>query len=121
MKNTSVIEIKDRVRKQTPSGEFSGQYYTENTFKNTDSSVSIETKRSMTLNSGYMSEGTAKMLQWLLKSPLVHYIRYGTGETSVPVIIKSTSMDVKTTINDGSRIQYTINIEFSHNEPVTAR
>ena len=121
MKNTSIIEIKETVRKQTPSGEFSGENYTENTFANTDSSVSIGAIRSMTLNSGYMSEGTAKMLQWLLKSPLVQYIRYGTGETSVPVIIKSTSMDVKTTINNGSRISYTINIQFSHNEPVTVR
>lgn len=121
MKNVESYRITEKSVKSTPRGNFAGENYTENTFANTEMALGIAVKRVMTLNTGYISEGDAEVLQWLFKSPLVHYIGYGLQETSVPVKITSQSFTKKTIINDGLQIQHEFQIEFAHKEPVVAR
>tara|TARA_R100000655_G_scaffold110106_1_gene167686 strand:+ start:3773 stop:5326 length:1554 start_codon:yes stop_codon:yes gene_type:complete len=126
-KNTETIEIKERIDMQTPRGIFNEAYYTERATALTHRSLSIEAKRKMTLHTGYLSDGEGKYLQWLLKSPLVHFVCMGEQDVSgnnfmsCPVKLDTKSLVKKTKLNDGVKTNYTFDIEFINKESVVAR
>ena len=126
-KNTETIEIKERVDMQTPRGIFNEEYYTEKATALTNRALSINAKRKMTLNTGYLCDGEGKYLQWLLKSPLVHFVGMGEQNSSgnnlmsCPVKLDTKSLVKKTKLNDGVKTNYSFDIEFIIKEPVVAR
>ena len=126
-KNTERIEIKERIDMQTPRGVFNEEYYSEWSTAQTNRSLGVSAKRVMTLNTGYISDGEGKFLQWLLKSPLVHFIGMGeqnaSGDNNIscPVKVKTSTLTKKTKLNDGVKTNYSFDIEFIEKEPVVAR
>lgn len=120
-KKTEEITAKNKVLKHEPAGTWNTEFYDENPLQTTTSVQGMEVKKILTLNTGYISEEEGEWLQWLFKSPLVHYIRKNTGETTIPAQIVETKMKKQTLLNDGCKIQYTIKIEFSSADKTTVR
>ena len=66
-----------------------------------------------TLQTDYITEGDAKLLEKLIYSTNVYILDNIDTEYTEPVTVTDSSFTVKTVAND-RLIQYTINIEYSH-------
>ena len=67
-----------------------------------------------TLNTEWISEEDATLLEGLIKSTNVEIIENSDTLYTVPVLITDTSFVRKTQVNDGMKIKYTINIEYAN-------
>lgn len=105
MKSTSEVKIEDKTH-NVNTLDFSNFFANSN--KHNVKRRITGSKVSHILNTGFIDEVNAEVLEELLVSEYVWI--YTNGFTSTPVIIKDSNIERKTNLNDGL-IQYTINVE----------
>ena len=75
--------------------------------------LTTNSTKSITLNSGYLPEEQVSFLETLFTSPEVYIV----GDTyTIPVVVKTGDFTTKSSVND-KLIQYQIGLEFSHDVP----
>ena len=97
-------------------GDYSSATYSYNNFDGGKKTRKTTAMISETLNTDWISELDAVLLENLMKSTNVQIIQNDFTTYTVPVMIKDTSFVKKTTANDGIKIQYTIQIEYANQE-----
>jgi hypothetical protein len=109
MKNTQTIEV-ERNNYETLVGEFNNTMYGYSQLSRGKKTRNITTRVKETINTDWLQEEDAILLQGLLSSTNVVILR---GSFSHPVIITDSSMVRKTVANDRLKIQYTLKIEWA--------
>ena len=95
-------------------GEFNS---TEYSYNNYDSSKKIRKTSAIlkeTLNTDFITEEDALLLEKCVMSTDVFIIENADTTYTVPVLVKNKSIIRKTSVNDGIKIQYTIQIEYAN-------
>lgn len=82
-------------------------------YKHTNSNIAINGKKSITMNTGFVTEDHNEVIKQLLVSEYC-WIHETQSQTVTPVKPKSMSFTEKTGVND-KVINFTIDFEFSHN------
>ncbi|QDP48268.1 MAG: hypothetical protein Unbinned585contig1001_38 [Prokaryotic dsDNA virus sp.] len=111
-KSTQTIEI-TRNNYETLLGEFNSTSYSYDNFGRGAKTRQTTAKIKETLNTDWITQEDAVLLENLLTSTNVYIIENDYSTYTVPVAITDNSFIKKTTANDGL-IQYTINIEYSN-------
>ena len=113
MKSTQTVQV-SRNNYSTMLGDFNNTMYSYDNFgrgKRTRQTTSILKE---TLNTDWMSEQDAQLLENLMVSKSIEIIKNSDTDFTVPVMITDTNFVRKTVANEGVKIQYTINIEYAN-------
>ena len=112
MKSTQTIDIK-RNTYETMIGEYGRVLFEYDTFKNGIEVRETSARVTETINTDFLNEAEANLLESLLVSTKVDVVQDGTATTyTVPVTIKDSKF-IRKTIANNKLIQYTITIEYS--------
>ena len=114
-KSTQTLKV-ERDNYEVMLGDYSSATYSYNNFDGGKKTRKTTAMISETLNTDWISELDAVLLENLMKSTNVQIIQNDFTTYTVPVMIKDTSFVKKTTANDGIKIQYTIQIEYANPE-----
>jgi hypothetical protein len=112
-KSTQTLKI-NRDNYQTMIGNFSDAIYSYNNFEGGKKVSRTSAVLSETLNTDWITEGEAILLENLMKATKVQIIANDYTTYTVPVLIKDSSFVKKTDVNDRLKIQYTIQIEYAN-------
>jgi hypothetical protein len=113
MKSSQNVKV-NRNTYSTLLGNYSDEKYTYENWgrgKNTRQTTAVLEE---TLNTDWITEQDADLLENLIKSTRVEMIENPDTTYTVPVMITESSFARKTQANDGMRIQYTIKIEYAN-------
>ena len=111
-KSTQTIEV-NRNNYETLLGNFNDTMYSYDNFGRGKKTRSVTAVTKETLNTDWITEQDAILLEGLIMSTNVNIIENSDTTFTVPVIISDTSFIKKTVAND-KLIQYTINIEYAN-------
>tara|TARA_R100000664_G_scaffold32521_1_gene47586 strand:- start:233 stop:1702 length:1470 start_codon:yes stop_codon:yes gene_type:complete len=95
-------------------GEYNSTAYSYNNFDSTRKVRKTDAILKETLNTDWISEEDAELLEKCVMSTDVFIIENADTDYTVPVLVTNTSIIRKTNANDGIKIKYTINIEYSN-------
>ena len=94
-------------------GEYGRVLFEYDTFKNGIEVRETSARVTETINTDFLNEAEANLLESLLVSTLVNVVQDGTATTyTVPVTIKDSKF-IRKTIANNKLIQYTITIEYA--------
>ena len=112
MKSTQTIDIK-RNTYETMIGNYGGVRFDYTTFEDGIEVRETSARVTETINTDFLNEAEASLLESLLVSTKVDVVQDGTATTyTVPVTIKDSKF-IRKTIANNKLIQYTITIEYS--------
>ena len=112
-KSTQTLKI-NRDNYQTMIGNFSDAIYSYNNFEGGKKVSRTSAVLSETLNTDWITEDEAILLESLMKATKVQIIANDYTTYTVPVLIKDSTFVKKTDVNDRLKIQYTIQIEYAN-------
>ena len=112
-KSTQTLKI-ERDNYENMVGNFSDTLYSYNNFEGGKKVSRTSAVLSETLNTDWISETDAVLLESLMKATKVQIIENDFTTYTVPVLIKDSSFIKKTSANDRLQIQYTIRIEYAN-------
>ena len=112
-KSTQTLKI-ERDNYENMVGNFSDTLYSYNNFEGGKKVSRTSAVLSETLNTDWISETDAILLESLMKATKVQIIENDFTTYTVPVLIKDSSFIKKTSANDRLQIQYTIRIEYAN-------
>ena len=112
-KSTQTLKI-NRDNYQTMIGNFSDAIYSYNNFEGGKKVSRTSAVLSETLNTDWITEDEAVLLESLMKATKVQIIANDYTTYTVPVLIKDSTFVKKTDVNDRLKIQYTIKIEYAN-------
>jgi len=112
-KSTQTLKI-ERDNYQTMIGNFSDAIYSYNNFEGGKKVSRTSAVLSETLNTDWITEDEAVLLESLMKATKVQIIANDYTTYTVPVLIKDSTFVKKTDVNDRLKIQYTIKIEYAN-------
>jgi len=113
MKSSQTLNV-EKNEYETMLGEFSGAMYQYNNFGRGKNTRSTSATLEETLNTDWITEQDAELLENLIMSRNVQIIENADTTYTVPVMVKDKSIVRKTSANDGVKIQYTIKIEYAN-------
>ena len=108
------VDIKKQEFRKPYGDVIGGASWGYNTYDRGRTVFNVDISRSYKATSNWMTETDAAYLEQLWSSPEVYMNDNG---TLLPVIVKNTTFDVKTTIND-KLINYTVDFELSYGDIV---
>ena len=111
-KSTQTLEVK-RDNYSSMLGNFNNDLYSYDNFKRGKTTRQTTAILRETLNTDWITEADAVLLENLIMSTNVNIIENADTDYTVPVIITDSSFVKKTVAND-KLIQYTINIEYAN-------
>ena len=112
MKSTQTIEV-TRYNYESLLGNFSSDMYSYDNFGRGKNTIKVDAVLKETLQTDYITEQDAILLENLIKSTNVFIIENADTTYTVPVMVTSNSFVRKTSAND-KLIKYTINIEYAN-------
>ena len=112
MKSTQTLEI-ERNNYNTLIGRFDGSRYSYNNTQRGITTRQTTASLKETLQTDWITEGDARLLEKLIMSTDVYIIENADTEFTEGVVITDKSFVKKTTSND-KMIQYTIKIEYAN-------
>ena len=113
MKSSQTVEV-DKNTYESMIGNFNSDMYS---YDNTQRGKKVRSTTAIlkeTINTEWISEQDANLLEGLIKSTNVEIIENADTDFTEPVLITDKSFVRKTTANDGIKIQYTLNIEYAN-------
>jgi len=113
MKSSQTVKVQ-RNTYSTLLGNYNDEKYTYENWgrgKNTRQTTAVLEE---TLNTDWITEQDADLLENLIKSTRVEMIANPDTTYNVPVMVTESSFARKTQANDGVKIQYTIRIEYAN-------
>lgn len=113
MKSSQTVEVNKNTY-ESMIGNFNGGMYS---YDNTQRGKKVRSTTAIlkeTINTEWISEQDANLLEGLIKSTNVEIIENADTDFTEPVLITDKSFVRKTTANDGIKIQYTLNIEYAN-------
>jgi hypothetical protein len=113
MKSKQSVDVKRNTYGQM-LGEFNSTEYSYNNFDATRKVRSTTAILKETLNTDWITEQDAELLEKCVMSTDVFIIENIDTTYTVPVMITNKSISRKTQANDGIKIRYTINIEYAN-------
>jgi hypothetical protein len=113
MKSSKTLKV-EKNEYETMLGEFNGVMYQYNNFGRGKNTRSTSATLEETLNTDWITEQDAELLENLIMSRNVQIIENVDTTYTVPVMVKDKSIVRKTSANDGVKIQYTIKIEYAN-------
>ena len=113
MKSEESIKVK-RNSYGTLIGDFSNVEYFYDDIMASRKVRKVEATRHETLNTDFIAEEDAELLERLIMSTDVFMVENADTTYTVPVIVTDSSFVKKTGANDKVKIQYTIKIEYAN-------
>ena len=113
MKSSQTVEV-DKNTYESMIGNFNSDMYS---YDNTQRGKKVRKTTAIlkeTINTEWISEQDANLLEGLIKSTNVEIIENADTDFTEPVLITDKSFVRKTTANDGIKIKYTFNIEYAN-------
>lgn len=113
MKSSQTVEV-DKNTYESMIGNFNSDMYS---YDNTQRGKKVRSTTAIlkeTINTEWISEQDANLLEGLIKSTNVEIIENADTDFTEPVLITDKSFVRKTTANDGIKIKYTFNIEYAN-------
>jgi hypothetical protein len=112
MKSSQTVDV-NRNTYQTVMGEYNSDVYSYNNFDRGKRVRSTTATLKETINTDWITEDQANLMEKLLMSTNVQLVENADTDYTVPVMIIDKSIARKTSVNDGVKIQYTIQIEYA--------
>ena len=113
MKSKQNVNVKRSTYGQA-LGEYNSTAYSYNNFDSTRKVNKTDAILKETLNTDWITEQDAELLEKCLMSTDVFIIENADTTYTVPVLVTNKNMVRKTNVNNGIKIRYTINIEYSN-------
>jgi len=113
MKSTQSLEVK-RNSYGKLIGDFNSTEYSYQNYESAKKVREVEATRVETLNTDYITEEDAQLLENLLMSTDVFMVENADTEYTIPVMVTDNKIVRKTKANNKLKIQYTIKIEYSN-------
>lgn len=113
MKSSQTVEV-DKNTYESMIGNYNSDMYS---YDNTQRGKKVRSTTAIlkeTINTEWISEQDANLLEGLIKSTNVEIIENADTDFTEPVLITDKSFVRKTTANDGIKIKYTLNIEYAN-------
>ena len=113
MKSSQTVEV-DKNTYESMIGNFNSSMYS---YDNTQRGKKVRKTNAIlkeTINTEWISEQDANLLEGLIKSTNVEIIENADTDFTEPVLITDKSFVRKNTANDGIKILYTLNIEYAN-------
>ena len=113
MKSKQSVDVKRDTYGQV-LGEYNSTEYSYNNFDSTRKVRKTNAILKETLNTDWITEQDAELLEKCVMSTDVFIIENADTTYTVPVLVTNKNIVRKTSANDGIKIKYTINIEYSN-------
>tara|TARA_R100000655_G_scaffold15824_2_gene34885 strand:- start:5382 stop:6827 length:1446 start_codon:yes stop_codon:yes gene_type:complete len=113
MKSKQSVDVKRDTYGQV-LGEYNSTEYSYNNFDSTRKVRKTDAILKETLNTDWITEQDAELLEKCVMSTDVFIIENADTTYTVPVLVTNKNIVRKTSANDGIKIKYTINIEYSN-------
>ncbi len=113
MKSKQSVDVKRDTYGQV-LGEYNSTEYSYNNFDSTRKVRKTDAILKETLNTDWITEEDAELLEKCVMSTDVFIIENADTTYTVPVLVTNKNIVRKTNANDGIKIKYTINIEYSN-------
>jgi len=113
MKSKQSVDVKRDTYGQV-LGEYNSTEYSYNNFDSTRKVRKTDAILKETLNTDWITEQDAELLEKCVMSTDVFIIENVDTDFTVPVLVTNKNIVRKTSANDGIKIKYTINIEYSN-------
>lgn len=113
MKSTQSLEVKRNTYGKL-IGDFNNTEYSYQNYESAKKVREVEATRVETLNTDYITEEDAQLLENLLMSTDVFMVENADTEYTIPVMVTDNKIVRKTKANNKVKIQYTIKIEYSN-------
>ena len=113
MKSTQTLDVTRNTYGKL-IGEFNSTEYSYQNYESSKKVREVQATLSETLNTDYITEEDAQLLENLIMSTDVFMVQNADTDFTVPVMVTDNKIVRKTGANNKVKIQYTIKIEYSN-------